>query len=191
MFLILTYRRYTTKQCVAVVVGAQQKTYYLYPDLLKAESPFIAAQLKKCWNPKKDKIEIKNADPNHFDKIVHWLYTELVPETLPGVDSTGPAEKIHPVYKLADELMMVALQNDLMDKLILYLRNSDTNITFYGLAQIAKLQLQHTPLYLFALKNVTRQLMICPLPDEEMSKQFNALVDSPDTVRDVLLHLNQ
>lgn len=139
MFSILNGRRYTTKQYVAVVAGAQQKTYYLHPDLLKAASPFIAAQLKKCWNPKEDKIKIKNADPDHFENIFYWLYIGLIPEILTKIDDTGPSDKIPPVYKLADELMMVDLQNDLIDELLEYLRNNDTNITLSGLAQIAKL----------------------------------------------------
>lgn len=78
MTLLIRQYRYNRKQSVPILVGPGRERYYVYKDLLAANSSYFAAQFKKCWDGTKSEIELLDADQEAFELVVDWMYTEAL-----------------------------------------------------------------------------------------------------------------
>ena len=148
--------RYTQQDMVVVIVGSEKKRYSLFKDLLCEKSTYFATALKKCWNGDKTEIILDKAEPDEFEVVVDWIYYGELPKYWFGdaiKDEFGVVERTPSLYKLADELVILQLQNDTVDAL---LQTNDRRIVVnnvLGVARIAQKELTHTPLYELVLRN--------------------------------------
>ncbi len=104
---------------VNVDVGTECKRYYWHQDLIKKESPFIAAEIDRWFqeNPENENaptILVPKGQAECFQIINKWLYnTSSIQVRLPKLDIRFHCR----LYEAATDLELERLQNDVVDYL--------------------------------------------------------------------------
>lgn len=136
-------------------------------------------------------VELVDATEQGFRMFVDWIYTRRLPEQL-----TDPKEKssfarhLRAAYKVADQLMVPTLQNQLVNAALIRLASLDEWYSIKSLTWMWVDELTHTPLYKLVLKDSVRHFMRHPLRDEKMDLVLESMRDYPDAVPDLLKYIN-
>lgn len=185
--------RYTQTEVVKVLVGSEKTAYSIHKDLLMSKCPYFGAALKECWNKDKTEITLKHAQPQQFEVVIDWLYEGRLPEYWSKIDDGCPdsiIEKTPGVYKLADELLLSELQNNLIDVLV---RTCNEHKRIHDLSDacaVVKQELNHTPLYKLVLRNAVR-CFDAAMSGDELRSQINRIMEYPELVTDYLIQLHE
>lgn len=132
--------------------------YYIHRELLSSKSLYFAARFKKCWDGKAQEICLPNHQEDVFDNLTVWLYKGELPDTL-----FGPEDQDRPfvgaramrLYKLADEIMMIDLKNDVVLAMTDYSEKTGNFFDRQGYSYAQELELTHTRINQF----LTQQLI--------------------------------
>ncbi|KAK5957780.1 hypothetical protein OHC33_000969 [Knufia fluminis] len=184
--------KYTQMEVVKVLVGSEKKAYTIHKDLLMSKCPYFGAALKECWNEDKTEITLKGAQPQQFEVVIDWLYEGRLPKYWSKIEESdifSIINKTPAVYKLAHELLLSGLQNDLVDVL---LQTSDEHKILHNLSgacSVVKQDLSHTPLYKLVLRNAVK-CFAANMMGEEVGSQLDYLMKYPELVKDFLTELH-
>jgi len=145
---------------ITILVGPGRKPYFVFKDLLAAKSPYFAAQFKDCWDGQKDEVELADADERGFEVVMDWMHLEKLPTRLTTYEKGSYNWALTSIaYKLADKLMIIELQNELLKNEVAIFRDLGKFWTFAGLNNIHDRGLAHTPYYRLCVKVAVQRFM--------------------------------
>jgi len=118
---------------VQILAGKDLKRYFWHEDLIKRESPLIAAKIDK-WHDEHPaatyvfNIEFREGAPDCFQIITDWLYDNDKSSLRKRLGELGSNFTIR-LYEAALDLELERLQNDVMDHMRLNLWARDLGIS--------------------------------------------------------------
>lgn len=176
VLLWLTATRVTKAGTIEVLVGEERQSFSIHHKLLVAKCPYLETRLKDAWNHTKDEpIILEDIDSSGFEVVVDWMYLGQLPSHLSGDASSETSDTIATkAYKVADRLVMPALQNDLMDCMLTELRDKQEQYTFKKIFGVVELELSHTPLYDMVLRSSVK--CMCE-DDDEATKSIETSLE--------------
>jgi len=145
---------------VTILVGPARKPYFVFKDLLAAKSPYFAAQFKDCWDGQKDEVELADADELGFEVVMDWMHLEKLPTRLTTYEKGSYIWALTSItYKLADKLMIIELQNELLKNEVAVFRDLGMFWGFDRLVHFHNCGLAHTAYYRLCVKTAVQRFM--------------------------------
>lgn len=187
---MLTANRVTQGGVIELLVGKDQKPFLVHRELLAAKSPYFEARLKECWaGVKQEPIVLEELDYEGFKVAIDWMYTERLPkrwmQDLENDDGfTSIIDVIAAAYKVADLLVMMDMQNDLVDFVLTAIEAENFHMDLRDIATVFGLGLTHTPYYPLVLRSCTHWLNLCP--GEDITEDLKNLMAYPQTLADMV-----
>lgn len=141
MYVQLSLRLYSFDNApVKVVVGLENKCFYVHASALTATSDFFKSALKKEWNTTDDRsIDLNNETPDQFNTYVQWLYSGEVSAGRTSEASKDIKSEIFVInqyitlatlYVLGERLNDTTFQDSVINAMVFNLREkTETNRT--------------------------------------------------------------
>ncbi|KAK5942550.1 hypothetical protein PMZ80_005115 [Knufia obscura] len=150
---------YVHSELITISVGAEKKKYYVYKDLLTAQSPWFAARIKQNWKRDPNEVNLEHHEPVAFDIVLNWMFNPNI-DSEPSVPVGALLRKLGSAYKLAGELLMFSLQNALVDTSLINQRSRDRSPSFETIVMLWDMDLSTTELFRMALRACVRTVML-------------------------------
>lgn len=175
---------------VKILVGSEKTVYNLYNDLLCAKCPYFAARLKACWNNDDEEVWLEDAEPKDFGVAVDWMYCAELPlyfTSSSSGDKFTYFRSMPTVYKLADKLMMVDLQNALIVSFLEHNQKYHLISTFFSVVDVVELDLCHTPLYQLMIRDAVKHYLDKDCSQTQIEETVAKLSKYPNLLHDVFI----
>lgn len=136
-------------------------------------------------------LSLEDVSVDGFGVVVDWMYSGVLPARVSGwTDDKLPLDYLRRAYKVADQLLMTELQNQLMDMVLAggyYMRH--TKLT--SVSMMWSLGLNHTPMYDFVLRDCIRRVNGEPESEAALARHIVHLKQVPEAMADIIVWMNK
>lgn len=187
---LLTYKppRYLYNQFVHVKVGTDKKTFIIHKGLLCQKSAYFNAALNGSFEEAlAGEIDLPEEEPEIFEIVYHWLYSDKLTETEDGRDVTCSSDTLIDLYIFGEKYAMPSLCNKAIDGIISEYEHHH-RINVYSITHAYK----NTPklsLLRKVLVNIYTRLPVNRLINMDMDMFHEQLIACPEFLWDVSIAL--
>lgn len=104
-----------------MIVGPEEKVFYVHEKPLRSESPFFEAALNNCWKEGKEwTVALPEDAPDVFGCYLHWLYASEIACT----DAEPGFLMLAKLYVFAQKALNTTLQDQVLDAMVVASRKS-------------------------------------------------------------------
>lgn len=179
-------------EIVTVLVGEEEREFYLHKQMLIEHSPYFETCLKDCWNATSNQIIIKDISVEDFEILVDFMYTGNLPDSLEkSMTNTSRLTPGFTIYRSTDILMMSDLQNAVVDLMVAIAINNSLQFRLSTVAHLLRHGLSHTKLYKLVLEQAVRDFVNKPPEEEKCRDNAEHLAKFPEAFSEVLVCINK